>query len=425
MENKEYSISLYKILKSFSSAMDLISTEVVGHHKKVAYICYVLGLELGLKPLELKDLIFAALIHDIGVFYLDQNFSDLAFDSRSNLHAEVGYQLSRDYFPSKRVAKIIKYHHVEWSEQGQLDEGDILYISSILFLADRICTLLNGNDGREILNRVSFIVEKINSLAGQRFYPPAVEAFNKVADREYFWLDLTSNQEITRKFDSLELINQEYIDLDILLDISQLISYIIDFRSPFTATHSMGVAAVSEKLAADTGYGGSECKMMRIAGYLHDIGKLAVPLAILNKPGKLKKDEWQIMKTHTYYTYRVLAQAEELSVIRDWAAFHHETLKGDGYPFHLKAGQLSRGSRIMSVADVFTALTEDRPYRDSMSKEKVLEILAEMLSNQKLDQDIVAIVRDSYSEYSSIRLQAQLKAIKHYNEFKQRINKSL
>ena len=162
---------------------------------------------------------------------------------------------------------------------------------------------------------------------------------------------------------------------------------------------------------------------MKIAAYLHDIGKLAVPLEILNKSAKLSSDEWNILKTHTYYTYQALSTSKNLQTIKEWASYHHEKLNGNGYPFHLDENNLSLGSKIMSVADVFTAITEDRPYRKGMSYNKVIKILNEMSEAKELDENIVKIIINNFEEFNLSRKNAQQRSRKYYEKFNTKAQK--
>src|SRR3990167_2949515 len=118
-----------------------------------------------------------------------------------------------------------------------------------------------------------------------------------------------------------------------------------------------------------------------IAALLHDIGKLSVPDEILEKPGGLSTEEFNIMRGHTYFTYHILNSIDGFDTISEWAAFHHEKLNGRGYPFHLKEGQLSIGSRIMAVSDKFSALSEDRPYRKSLTNNEIIANLNIMVDS--------------------------------------------
>jgi len=107
--NKKF--KLFEIVESLSYSMDLISETLVGHHKRVAYISLQIGKSMDLSVKDIRKLVIAALIHDLGVFYLNQNLSDLSFDSEDNQHAEIGYRLLYGMFPLEDVATIIRYHH--------------------------------------------------------------------------------------------------------------------------------------------------------------------------------------------------------------------------------------------------------------------------------------------------------------------------
>ncbi|OQA12619.1 MAG: Cyclic di-GMP phosphodiesterase response regulator RpfG [bacterium ADurb.Bin363] len=158
---------------------------------------------------------------------------------------------------------------------------------------------------------------------------------------------------------------------------------------------------------------------MKVAGYLHDLGKLAVPTEILEKPGSLSYEDFSIVRSHTYYTYRTLENIAEFDIINNWASFHHERMDGRGYPFHLKKQDLSLGSRIMALADVFTALSEDRPYRKGMSPDRAMKIIEEMANNSSLDKNILSLLRDHFDEINTCRTYAQEAARKEYKDFEE------
>lgn len=170
----------------------------------------------------------------------------------------------------------------------------------------------------------------------------------------------------------------------------------------------MGVSASATKLASLLNMSPSECHEMRIAGYLHDLGKLAVPETIIEKEGMLDTAERGVIKSHTYYTYSILKKVKGLEKIATWASFHHETLTGEGYPFHRSAKDLPFGSRIMAVADIFTALTEDRPYRQGMNKEEVIKVFTTLTSEGKIDQTVTDTLLENYDELNRTRQTAQI-----------------
>ena len=134
---------------------------------------------------------------------------------------------------------------------------------------------------------------------------------------------------------------------------------------------------------------------------MHDLGKLSVPEEILEKPGKLSPEEFRIIKKHTYYTYRILDVIPGFDEINRWASFHHEKLDGSGYPFRLHEENIPTGSRIMAVSDVFSALTEDRPYRMGLPRQRVVEILGQM-SPGGLDSQVVKNLVNNYDLFESL-----------------------
>ena len=187
----------------------------------------------------------------------------------------------------------------------------------------------------------------------------------------------------------------------------------IDFKSPFTATHTTGVSASAKIISELFGLTESEVRNMEIAGNFHDLGKLTIPNSILDKPAKLTKDEFAIIKCHTYYSYQVINSIQGLETIAEWAAYHHENLNGNGYPFHYSANELTIGSRIMMVADIYTAISEDRPYRKGMSKDEIFKILSDATAKNNLDSRIVETLFDNFDEINE-----QIRAIQlASNEF--------
>jgi putative nucleotidyltransferase with HDIG domain len=150
---------------------------------------------------------------------------------------------------------------------------------------------------------------------------------------------------------------------------------IVDAKSPYTGRHSVGVARISVGIADVLGYGPDALRDLRRAALLHDIGKLGVSNLILDKPGKLDAEEWVQMRRHPALTVKIL---ERVSAFRDLAATagaHHERLDGGGYHLGLTGDQLNRDARILAVADVFEALTAERPYRAALPLDQVWAIM--------------------------------------------------
>ncbi len=146
-----------------------------------------------------------------------------------------------------------------------------------------------------------------------------------------------------------------------------------------------------------------ECKMMMIAGYLHDIGKLKVPKTLLDKNDKLTDSEFNIVKEYAYYTNLLLKDIAGFEQIGRWASLHHEKLNGYGYPFRLSADDIPMGARIIAIADIFSAVAEIRAYRPGMSKEEVIVTLKEYVESGAMSGYLVDLLINNYDDIYSIR----------------------
>ncbi len=415
---KEPRVQLFDLIECLSKAMDLVCPSLVNHHERVAYIAFSIGAEIGLPPERLRELVLAGSLHDSGALSLRERLDALRFDLEGPFeHAELGYLLLRSFEPLGAVARLVRHHHVPWDARGEVSDAvgeEIPLGSHILHLSDRVAVLIQ--DGEEPLGQVKGICEKINERSGTLFSPELLEVFRSLAVKEYFWLDAASDSPggVLRSMVGLE---STELGLRGLLGLSNLFRQIIDFRSRFTATHSVGVAVGAEALAREAGFSDRECLMMRVAGHLHDLGKLAVPVEVLEKPGRLTESEIGIIRSHTFHTYRILEPIRDLETINAWGAFHHERIDGTGYPFHHRGEDLSLGSRIMAVADVFTAVTEDRPYRAGMSKGETLRVLQRMAARRGLDPVVVGMLERRYDEINAVRIAAQRAAGDEYQRF--------
>jgi putative two-component system response regulator len=164
----------------------------------------------------------------------------------------------------------------------------------------------------------------------------------------------------------------------------------VEAKDEYTRGHTRRVSELSVALGKKMGLAAKEIKEIKIGGIIHDIGKIGVPKAILCKPGQLEPGEFEIMKEHPQIGYNICFPLKKsLGVVLDIIYYHHEKLDGSGYPAGLKADDIPVGAKIMTVADIYDALTSDRPYRKAMSREKALEILQQEVSEGKLDRQIV------------------------------------
>jgi putative nucleotidyltransferase with HDIG domain len=156
----------------------------------------------------------------------------------------------------------------------------------------------------------------------------------------------------------------------------------VDAKSSWTAGHSERVADIALKIGKSLGLDTSSLINLQRAAFLHDIGKIGVPVAVLDKPGKLSHEEFNLIKAHPQIGRRILEPIKAYDEIIPMVVEHHERFDGKGYPDGIKGSSISLGARILAVADVYDALKSDRPYRDGMPFEQVIEIIKQEAGRQ-------------------------------------------
>jgi HD-GYP domain-containing protein (c-di-GMP phosphodiesterase class II) len=420
---RELDIPLFDMLGGLDTAMDLVSPLLVDHHKRVACVAASLAVALELPAAEQHTLLVAGMLHDIGTLSLRERLDCLDFEKTvPQEHAHRGFALIdgfepfTGFAPFAGVAPLIRFHHMPWRDgEGASFRGEPVPPGAhILHLADRVAVLLGA--GPVSAAQADLIGERIQAVSGSVFVPLLVEALLDLPDREEFLhaaLSPSLDAILARWAGGMRV----HLDLTGLSALARLFGEIIDFRSSFTATHSRGVAATAEALAGFSGLSETECRMMRIAGYLHDLGKLAVPVELLEKQGPLSEEEFAVVRSHSSHTYRILEGIPGMETINAWGAFHHERLDGAGYPFHRNAAGLPLGSRIVAVADTFTAVTEDRPYRLGMSADKAVTLLQKMAAEKALDARVVDTLVANFDAVNGVREAAQAAAAGEFLQF--------
>lgn len=153
----------------------------------------------------------------------------------------------------------------------------------------------------------------------------------------------------------------------------EVATVISEMRDPYTAGHERRVAEIASAIGAELGFDEMRLEGLRIAGFLHDIGKVGVPSEILSKPGKISAIEYQLIQGHAQASYDVLSRMEWPWPVAEVAFQHHERMDGSGYPQGLKGTEILLEARILAVADVIEAMSSHRPYRVALGLDKALE----------------------------------------------------
>lgn len=378
-------INLYDLLKSISLSIDFTYPKLNNHHIQVANISYFLGKELGLKDKDVKKLLIASILHDIGCFSLKEKKDILNFHiSEWNRHDIIGGKIIQDSKIFSEISPIITYHHRDYKDRKNIKVKDLDFLlSQIINVADRF----------EILSKrlkTNEAVKFIGKHVGTRFSPEVFSCLKNVVKKDIFNFEL---KYLGMRYFEDELSKyEEVLDNKDLLSLFSIFSKIIDFKSPFTCAHSAGISEISENLGIKLKLNRNDIYVLKCAGLVHDIGKIGIPSELINKHGKLTVNQYKKMKTHIYYSCQILKTVKSFSKIYDYAVHHHERLDGSGYPFGYKKESLSLGAKIMAVSDVYMALREDRPYRKGLTKEEVHKIMIKLVKKNKLCGDIVSIL---------------------------------
>ncbi len=364
---------------------DFISERTVNRHKKIVYVAYRLGQELFYSNQNMFDLLHAGILADIGTLSLRERESLLTFESAGRQHCEAAYWIFRHSTALSPAAEILRHLHAQWSEAKE-SPTPVPYSSHVLHLAEKIVVLQehtkkNGLD-------ISGIQKTLEQEAGKKFDPELVALFQKISHSRNFWLDLETIY-LPRIYTNILSRYPHDLEMTGLLQYAHIMRRVIDFRSEYTHNHSLSVASAAELLAGFAGLSQIESQAVKIAGLIHELGKLSVPAEIIEKPGELNDTEKIRVQNHPYFSYRALQHIPQLNYINEAASFHHERLNGSGYPFGYDAFQLGIHARILQICDVFVALKEPRAYRPVFSDEQAIDILKTEAKEGKLDTHLV------------------------------------
>ena len=389
----QQNIDIHSAITALSCSLDLVGVDEVRHGKRVAIMAYLIAEELEWTDAECLSILHAGMLHDCGVAKIREHKQltlTLEWEG-ADAHAERGAEYLSACPPLAHLAEEIRYHHTRWEQLLKLPlEPRIRLRANLLFLADRIDVLQAPFiNSEKILTEAPNIVAQLQTLSERLFSPTLVGAFARLANSQAFWLAMEPDylDEDLRILG--ETIAPVPLDFSTQRELAHLFSRVVDAKSPYTEQHSERVAKLARQLASDFGISGLKLEQIEIAGLLHDIGKLRVSEDIIEKPGKLTAEERASMQRHSYDTYRILQRVFAHTRIPVWAGFHHENLLGKGYPFKNSGIAQDLECRIISVADIFQALSQNRPYRNSMRLEDILADLQERVSKGELDKNVV------------------------------------
>ncbi len=458
------SISLSEVISALSFALDLTEGAVYGHALRSCLIGMRIAAEAKLPSEQMNELYFALLLKDIGCSSNESRMCQIAGEDYRTINAIAEYEdwnrpqqpklsplkflwnnLLSDAGPLDRISRILRPSAAQQRTDKEKEivtmrsdrgAGIISKLGVGQYAAEAVRCLGEHWDGNgfphaikgekiPLLSRICAVaqhldvfcsgrgkaaaIETLQERGGTWFDPELVRIAVSLHRRGGLWANCSAS-------DSLDDTRQAVLDLDggrrDRLDASRIdriceaFAEVVDAKSNFTFRHSMGVADAAFGIAQGMGMTADRVQLVRRAALLHDIGKLSVPNTILEKKGGLTAAEWKSVHQHPGLTRRILERVgpfQEMAII---AGEHHEKLDGSGYPNRLMAADLSLESRIIAVADVYAALSEDRPYRASLEFDYITAIMSK-LAPHKLDGDCFDMLVSLMSKTANTALEAE------------------
>ena len=383
MINK-YEITLNHIVTVANRSINSLDKTFLNHGEEVAYIMFnLLKAHGGYSRKKIRRLCVAATFHDIGLYKLSRINNISSLDEAENetefRHAVYGALFMKYFSPISDLYEVIFYHHFDYkyfkSRGWKIPPEECL----LLNLADNIDRIYVRNDKKGCFNKENYLKEHLDLL--------------HKANKEYDFINKLKNKVYEKEL--RELFSEELIYRDEVIEYSKMLAYAIDFRSESTVEHTITVEAISYQIGKMMGIDEETLDLIKLAAALHDIGKIGIPMEILEKPGKLTVEEFEIIKGHTMIGYELLSGLN-IDDIRDIGILHHEKLDGSGYPFGLKGDEICTEIRIVAISDIIGALIGTRSYKKEFSKEKVISILNEMADDNKIDKYITDLFINNY-----------------------------
>ncbi|RIX45651.1 MAG: HD domain-containing protein [Rhodocyclales bacterium GT-UBC] len=404
----DLAIDLRQLVMTIAHTVDLVGVDDVFHGRRVGMLAREMAIQMGWPEADQLILYDAGLLHDCGVSSTRVHHRlvvDLEWAGAEE-HCVCGDALLAGFAPLAHLAPIIRYHHSRWDWlSAQNLPGNTARFANLIYLADRIDVLAAPHHADQtILSHVDEIRNRLASQRGGMFSPELIDAFEAMSQGEAFWLALQPDwvqqyQTDMECYGDLRLIG--WADFK---QCAEIFARIIDAKSPYTQQHSRGVSRLARYLAEHLGLDAITCEKIEVAGLLHDIGKLQIPDEIIEGQSGLTAHEFDIMKSHSYGTLQVLKRLHAVEEIARWAAYHHETPDGHGYPFRISGDALPLEARIINVADIFQALAQERPYRQPMQPDQIMTILNERAALGRADAEIVSVVADNLDQCHRVAL---------------------
>lgn len=434
-------LRLANLIGALSHALDLTEGQPRGHCIRCCWIGFHVGKMLGYGPAQLSDLYYTLLLKDLGCssnaaricqLYLadDRNFkrdfklidgslpqalrfvlghTGLTAPMAERFRAIInilknGGEIARELMEARchrgaEIAARMRFSPTVCSSIQALDEhwdgggkpegrsGQNIPQGAQIALLAQVTDVFFKSIGRDAA------IKEVVGRAGSWFDPLLTKAFAELAADPRFW-DALDAPDLPVRVLALEPQDiQREVDDDYLDDIALAFAKVIDAKSPYTAGHSERVAVFADLIAEEMGETPEMRRTLRRAALLHDVGKLGISNTILDKPGKLTDEEFAEIRKHPVHSGNILSGIPSFRGIAEIGRDHHEKLDGKGYPYGISGSAISHATRIVSLADIFDALTAERPYRGPMPVSQALGIMEKDVGRALDGDGFEALVR--------------------------------
>lgn len=381
-------ISSKDVYEIIMKTLSIINARIMNHGEITGYIMYkMLEYEQQYTEQELVDYTMLGILHDIGL-YKEDNVKNVTEFETKNLwpHSIYGFLFLKYLSPMDDKAEIILYHHLDYNRYGMI-QSKYKHIIEILNLADKMDTFLH-------LKEENLEKDYFNLYRDIKFSGAALDLFHKAEARYGITANLVNGK---YKDELTELLAKRAFSEQYKRGFLEMLVYTIDFRSEHTVVHTLATVNFAQQIGRLMRISGKDQRDLYYGALLHDLGKIAIPLNILESTGRLSDEEMKVMKAHVRITEMILEGVVDNDVLQI-AVRHHEKLDGSGYHKGLTGDMLTLPQQIVAVADILSALYGKRSYKDSFSSDLIKKIMTEDADNNKINHAAVDTLMRNYDK---------------------------